>query len=84
MLCSHREQYGIAPVIKLLEKRPSAPLCAAVVTLLQAVCINNEANKDAVREAWGIPLLVNLLEPQVCILDSLSCLLMILGLRYDM
>ena len=58
----HREQYGIAPLVKLLEARPYDGVSSAAADAVRAVCTNNEPNKAAVRENWGIPMLTAMLE----------------------
>ena len=48
-----------------LERRPYDAMTAAASDTLRAICMNNDANKHAVREAWAIPLLVKLLGSDV-------------------
>lgn len=60
-----RDQYGIAPLVKLLEAVPASGVTLAAADAVRAVAMNNNENKTAVRENWGIPLLVKLLTEDV-------------------
>ena len=59
-----RDGYGIAPIVKILEGPKEAAVTSAAADLLRAVALNNDANKNAVREAWAVPQLVKLLGPE--------------------
>ena len=47
--------------MKLLEAMPANGVTLAAADAVRAVAMNNNENKTAVRENWGIPLLVKLL-----------------------
>ena len=59
-----REQYGIPIFVKLLEATPFDAVTSASADMLRVLAKDNEANKTAIREAWAVPLLVKLLDPQ--------------------
>jgi len=44
---------------------PFDGVTAAAADALRALAMSNEANKTAIREAWAVPLLVNLLGSEV-------------------
>lgn len=60
-----REQFGIPLLLKQLEGTPFDGLTVAAADAVRAVAMNNDANKNAVRENWGIPLLAKMLGPEV-------------------
>jgi hypothetical protein len=60
-----REEYGIAPLVRLLEGHQGPGVTSAALDAVRAVALNNDANKHALREAWALPQLVKLLSPQV-------------------
>lgn len=68
-----RDGYGIAPIVKILEGPKEAAVTSAAADLVRAVALNNDANKNAVREAWAVPQLVKLLGPEVS-LDLTRCI----------
>ena len=51
--------------MKLLEAMPATGVTLAAADAVRAVAMNNNENKTAVRENWGIPLLVKLLTEDV-------------------
>ncbi len=61
----YRDGYGIAPIVKILEGPKEAAVTSAAADLVRAVALNNDANKNAVREAWALPQLVKLLGSEV-------------------
>ena len=60
-----RDQYGVALLVKLLEAMPYSSVTLAAADAVRAVAMNNDGNKGAVRENWGIPLLVRMLSAEV-------------------
>ena len=56
-----RDAYGIAPIVKMLEHSRDSGQASAATDAIRALTLNNNSNKDAVREAWALPLLVKLL-----------------------
>jgi hypothetical protein len=60
-----RDGYGIDPIVKMLEMSKNMAVTGAAADAIRAVALNNDANKNAVREAWALPLLVKLLGPGV-------------------
>ncbi len=56
-----RDAYGITPIVKMLEQSKDGSQVAAAADAIRALTLNNNSNKDAVREAWALPLLVKLL-----------------------
>lgn len=62
---TRREQFGIPLLLKQLEGTPFDSLTAAAADAVRSVAMNNDANKNAVRENWGIPLLAKMLGPEV-------------------
>lgn len=60
-----RDEYGVAPIVKLLEGHQGPPVTSAALDAVRAMSLNNDANKNALREAWVLPQLVKLLA-QVC------------------
>lgn len=60
-----RDQYGIAPLVKLLEATPYSAITLAAADAVRACAMNSDGNKNAVRENWGIPLLVRMLSAEV-------------------
>lgn len=57
----HRDAYGITPIVKMLELSKDGGQASAATDAIRALTLNNNSNKDAVREAWALPLLVKLL-----------------------
>ena len=45
----------------MLEPSKDEGQASAATDAIRALCLNNSSNKDAVREAWALPLLVKLL-----------------------
>lgn len=58
-------------MVKLLEATPYTSVTLAAADAVRAVAMNNDGNKNAVRENWGIPLLVRMLSAEVgrCLWD---------------
>lgn len=56
-----RDAYGIPPIVKMLEHSRDGSQASAATDAIRALTLNNNSNKDAVREAWALPLLVKLL-----------------------
>ena len=65
-----RDAYGIPPIVKMLELSKDNGQASAATDAIRALCLNNSSNKDAVREAWALPLLVKLLS-SVSVLTNL-------------
>ncbi len=57
----YRDAYGISPIVKMLEQSKDGSQVVAAADAIRALTLNNNTNKDAVREAWALPLLVKLL-----------------------
>ena len=47
--------------MKMLEQPKDGSQVSAATDAIRALTLNNNSNKDAVREAWALPLLVKLL-----------------------
>ena len=60
-----RENFGIPLLVHILEERPYDSTTACAADALRAISMNNDENKNRVREAWAIPLLVQLLGSDV-------------------
>ena len=60
-----REEFGVAPIVKLLEGQLGPAVTSAAADAVRAIALNNDANKTALREAWALPQLVKLLLPEV-------------------
>ena len=60
-LCCYRDAYGIPPIVKMLEQSKDGSQAGAAADAIRALTLNNNSNKDAVREAWAMPLLLKLL-----------------------
>ena len=71
-----RDQYGLEAIVRCLESKGAKAVVSAAADAIRALCINNDANKAAIREAWGIPLLVKLLGPEVRTCGPLGMLLL--------
>ncbi len=59
--CRYRDAYGIPPIVKMLEQPKDGSQAGAAADAIRALTLNNNSNKDAVREAWAMPLLLRLL-----------------------
>lgn len=70
LYCLCREGYGVAPIVKMLEVSKNVAVTGAAADAIRAIALNNDANKNAVREAWALPLLVKMLGPDVGLLHS--------------
>ena len=64
-LARRREEFGVAPIVKLLEGQLGPAVTSAAADAVRAIALNNDANKTALREAWALPQLVKLLLPEV-------------------
>jgi hypothetical protein len=62
---TRRKVQGVGHIVKLLEMGSHSQVQCAAADALRALCINNDGNKDAVREAWAIPVLVKILGQRV-------------------
>ncbi len=55
----------------MLEPSKEEGQASAAADAIRALCLNNSSNKDAVREAWALPLLVKLLS-SVSVFESVA------------
>ena len=71
ILHCHRDAYGIPPIVKMMELSKDDGPASAAADAIRALTLNNNSNKEAVREAWALPLLVKLLSSVSCTSDRL-------------